>query len=61
MTISAHHADPGSVRGLRLTAQLLWLVCAAALLQARPAAAGYLDPAVALHIEAWLPGARCCR
>jgi acid phosphatase (class A) len=53
MTTSAN----AGARGARLTAQVLWLVCAAAALQARPAAAGYLDPAVALHIEAWLPGA----
>jgi hypothetical protein len=53
MTTSAN----AGARGVRLTAQVLWLVCAAAALQARPAAAGYLDPAVALHIEAWLPGA----
>jgi acid phosphatase (class A) len=42
---------------VRITAHILWLMCAAAALQARPAMAGYLDPAVALHIEAWLPGA----
>jgi acid phosphatase (class A) len=36
---------------------VLWLTCATAAPAARPATAGYLDPGVALHIEAWLPGA----
>jgi acid phosphatase (class A) len=41
--------------GLALTA--LWLLGAALTIAAPPATAGYLDPATALHIEAWLPGA----
>jgi len=57
MTTCAKNAGARRARAARITAQVLWLVCAAAALQARPAAAGYLDPAVALHIEAWLPGA----
>jgi acid phosphatase (class A) len=48
--------ETAGTRGARFTA-LLWLACAAVAVQARPAAAGYLDPGLALHIEAWLPGA----
>jgi acid phosphatase (class A) len=56
MTPAADNGSPAArgVRGMALA--LLWLTCAAATLAPRPAAAGYLDPAVALHIEAWLPG-----
>jgi len=57
MTTCAQNTRPRPAYGVRITAHILWLMCAAAALQARPAMAGYLDPAVALHIEAWLPGA----
>jgi acid phosphatase (class A) len=56
MTPAADDGSPAA-RGMRAAAvALLWLTCAAAMLAPRPATAGYLDPAVALHIEAWLPG-----
>ncbi len=57
MTNRAHHALPRPAAGVRLAALILSFACAAAVVQARPVNAGYLDPAVALHIEAWLPGA----
>lgn len=57
MKTFAQSIDPRRAAGIRLTALILSLACAAAALQARAAGAGYLEPAVALHIEAWLPGA----
>jgi acid phosphatase (class A) len=57
ISAAARSLLPPARAGHGLALALLWLTCAAATPEPQPARAGYLNPAVALHIEAWLPGA----